>query len=211
MAGIFDLFKRIEKKSEPTLPVSFVVVGLGNPGTKYENTRHNAGFMVLDSMTEKLGVKVDRAKFHALYGDAVVGGTRVLFVKPQTFMNSSGISVREVANYYKIPADHILIISDDITLPVGRMRLRKNGSAGGHNGLKSIIEELGSDAFPRLRIGVGEKPHPDYPLIDWVLSKFTDDEIKTLSSEYGVAKEGIETVISGDIDKAIALCNANRA
>ena len=211
MAGIFDLFKRIEKKSEPTLPVSFVVVGLGNPGTKYENTRHNAGFMVLDSMTEKLGVKVDRAKFHALYGDTVVGGTRVLFVKPQTFMNSSGISVREVANYYKIPADHILIISDDITLPVGRMRLRKNGSAGGHNGLKSIIAELGSEDFPRLRIGVGEKPHPDYPLIDWVLSKFTDDEIKTLSSEYGAAKEGIETVISGDIDKAIALCNANRA
>ena len=211
MAGIFDLFKRIEKKSEPTLPVSFVVVGLGNPGTKYENTRHNAGFMVLDSMTEKLGVKVDRAKFHALYGDTIVGGVRVLFVKPQTFMNSSGIAVREVANYYKIPADHILIISDDITLPVGRMRLRKNGSAGGHNGLKSIIEELGSDAFPRLRIGVGEKPHPDYPLIDWVLSKFTDDEIKTLSAEYSAAKEGIETVISGDIDKAIALCNANRA
>ena len=167
--------------------------------------------MVLDSMTEKLGVKVDMAKFHALYGDAVVGGVRVLFVKPQTFMNSSGIAVREVANYYKIPADHILIISDDITLPVGRMRLRKNGSAGGHNGLKSIIEELGSDAFPRLRIGVGEKPHPDYPLIDWVLSKFNDDEIKTLSAEYSAAKEGIETVISGDIDKAIALCNANRA
>lgn len=210
MAGIFDLFKKIEKKREPAAPVSFAVVGIGNPGANYVNTRHNAGFMVIDSFAEELGVKIDRAKFHALCGEATVGGVHIILVKPQTFMNSSGIAVREVANYYKIPADHILVISDDITLPVGRMRLRKNGSAGGHNGLKSIIAELGSEDFPRLRMGVGEKPHPDFPLVDWVLSKFTEDELKAYAAEYSAAKEGIKTVISGDIDKAIALCNANK-
>lgn len=211
MADIFDLFRQIAKKEEtPSEPISWVIVGLGNPGEKYRLTRHNAGFLTLDYCAQKWNTETARLRFQALCGEATVKGHRALLIKPQTFMNLSGAAVREAAAFYKIPTDHILVISDDISLPAGRMRLRRNGSAGGHNGLKSIIEELGSDQFPRLRMGVGEKPHPDYDLADWVLSEFGKDEQKDLFDAFAAAHRGIESVLDGRLDDAVQICNSHR-
>ena len=211
MADIFDLFRQIAKKEEtPSEPISWLIVGLGNPGEKYRLTRHNAGFLTLDYCAQKWNTETARLRFQALCGEATVKGHRALLIKPQTFMNLSGAAVREAAAFYKIPTDHILVISDDISLPAGRMRLRRNGSAGGHNGLKSIIEELGSDQFPRLRMGVGEKPHPDYDLADWVLSEFGKDEQKDLFDAFAAAHRGIESVLDGRLDDAVQICNSHR-
>ncbi len=211
MADIFDLFKQIAKKeSTSTEPISWLIVGLGNPGEKYRLTRHNAGFLTLDYGSQKYGAKLDRVRFQALCGEARLGAHRVLMMMPQTFMNASGQAVREAASFYKIAPEHILVISDDISLPAGRMRLRKNGSAGGHNGLKSMIEQLGSDAFPRLRMGVGEKPHPDYDLADWVLSEFKKEEQTDLFSAFAAAWSGIEKVLDGKWDDAVQTCNSYR-
>jgi len=209
MSNIFDLFKKIEKEQTPVTPVAFLVVGLGNPGSDYVNTRHNAGFLTLDYIAERVGCNINRAKYDALYGEARISGQRVLLIKPQTYMNNSGIAVRQFAEFYKIPPEHIIVISDDISLPVGRMRVRRSGSDGGQRGLKSIIYQLNSDAFPRVKMGVGEKPNPNYDLADWVLSKFTVDEQKILFEEFGIAMAGIEKIISGDIDGAMMLCNTN--
>ena len=209
MSNIFDLFKKIETESASVSPVSFLVVGLGNPGAEYVNTRHNAGFLTLDYIAERVGCNINRAKFDALYGEARLAGQRVLLIKPQTYMNNSGIAVRQFAEFYKIPADHIIVVSDDISLPVGRMRVRRSGSDGGQRGLKSIIYQLNSDAFPRVKMGVGEKPNPEYDLAAWVLSKFTESEQKILFEEFGTAMSGIEKIISGDIDGAMMLCNTN--
>jgi len=209
MSNIFDLFKKIEKEQTPVTPVAFLVVGLGNPGADYVNTRHNAGFLTLDYIAERVGCNINRAKYDALYGEARLAGQRVLLIKPQTYMNNSGIAVRQFAEFYKIPPEHIIVISDDISLPVGRMRVRRSGSDGGQRGLKSIIYQLNSDAFPRVKMGVGEKPNPNYDLADWVLSKFTVDEQKILFEEFGIAMAGIEKIISGDIDGAMMLCNTN--
>lgn len=209
MADIFDLFKQIAKKEpESREPISWLIVGLGNYGEKYRLTRHNAGFLTLDFVAQKLGVKVDRLRFQALCGEAQIGAHRVLLMKPQTLMNNSGLAVREAASFYKIAPEKILVISDDIALPVGRMRLRKKGSAGGQKGLKSIIEQLGSDAFPRLRMGVGEKPHPDYDLADWVLSEFTKAEQETLFDAFSAAHDGIRGVLDGKFDDAVQTCNS---
>ena len=205
--SIFDFFKRNENTQASAGPVAFLVVGLGNPGREYLYTRHNTGFLTLDYIAERLSVTVNRAKFNALTADAVMGGSRVLLMKPQTYMNESGIAVRQAADFYKIPADHIIVISDDISLPGGRMRVRRSGSDGGQKGMRSIIAHLGSDSFPRLRIGIGEKPHPDYPLADWVLSEFTKDEQKILFDEFGTAMKGIERMVAGDFDGAMMLCN----
>jgi len=209
MSNIFDLFKKIEKEQTPVMPVAFIVVGLGNPGPDYVNTRHNAGFLALDYIAERTGCNINRAKYDALYGEARISGQRVLLIKPQTYMNNSGIAVRQFAEFYKIPPEHIIVISDDISLPVGRMRVRRSGSDGGQRGLKSIIYHLNSDAFPRVKMGVGEKPDPNYDLADWVLSKFTADEQKILFDKFGTAMAGIEKIISGDIDGAMMLCNTN--
>jgi len=209
MSNIFDLFKKIEKEQTPVTPVAFLVVGLGNPGADYVNTRHNAGFLTLDYIAERVCCNINRAKYDALYGEARISGQRVLLIKPQTYMNNSGIAVRQFAEFYKIPPEHIIVISDDISLPVGRMRVRRSGSDGGQRGLKSIIYQLNSDAFPRVKMGVGEKPNPNYDLADWVLSKFTVDEQKILFEEFGIAMAGIEKIISGDIDGAMMLCNTN--
>jgi len=209
MSNIFDLFKKIEKEQTPVTPVAFLVVALGNPGSDYVNTRHNAGFLTLDYIAERVGCNINRAKYDALYGEARISGQRVLLIKPQTYMNNSGIAVRQFAEFYKIPPEHIIVISDDISLPVGRMRVRRSGSDGGQRGLKSIIYQLNSDAFPRVKMGVGEKPNPNYDLADWVLSKFTVDEQKILFEEFGIAMAGIEKIISGDIDGAMMLCNTN--
>ena len=211
MADIFDLFKQIAKKDDTANePISHLIVGLGNPGEKYRLTRHNAGYLTLDYCEQKCNVRIDRLRFQSLCTEAKIGNHRVLFLKPQTFMNLSGNAVREAANFYKIAPENVLVISDDISLPVGRMRLRKSGSAGGHNGLKSIIEQLGSDAFPRLRMGVGQKPHPDYDLADWVLSEFNKEEQKNLFSAFECAYRGIECILNKKFDDAIQLCNSHR-
>ena len=209
MADIFDLFKQIAKKEEsPKEPVSWLIVGLGNPGEKYRMTRHNAGFLTLDYLAERWGARIDRAKFHALCGEATVGAHRVLLMKPQTLMNNSGLAVQEAAAFYKISPDHILVISDDIAQAPGKMRVRRKGSAGGQKGLNDIIVCMGTDAFPRLRMGVGAKPHPDYELAAWVLSEFGKADFEKLSAAFPTAKAGVEKILSGDFDGAMQICNS---
>ncbi len=210
MADIFDLFKQIAKKDEPAKePISWIIAGLGNPGAKYQSTRHNAGFLTVDSIAEKAGVRIDRAKFQALCAEAVIEGHRVLLMKPQTMMNASGLAVQEAAAFYKIAPDHILVISDDIARDVGKMRLRQKGSAGGQNGLKDIIRCLGTDAFPRLRMGIGAKPHADFDLADWVLSVFPKTEMELLTGCFDDAWQGIRKLLCGDLDTAMQICNSH--
>lgn len=184
-------------------PVSWLIVGLGNPGDKYENTRHNAGFMTADELARRGGFSVQRVKHHALTGSAVIGGQGVLVMKPTTFMNLSGEAVGDAARFYKLPVDHVLVISDDVDLPLGKLRIRKGGSAGGHNGLKSIIQHLGTDQFPRLKIGVGGKPHPDYDMADWVLGRLQGEDKKVMDQAVERAAEAIECLLSESIDKAM--------
>ena len=209
MGNLFDLFRKIEQKdSISALPISFLVVGLGNTGKEYVNTRHNAGFLALDHIAASAGAKVDRAKFHSLVGEAVIEGVRVLLMKPQTLMNASGLAVGEAADFYKIPAGNVIVISDDISLPTGHLRVRKKGSAGGHNGLKDIIACLGSEEFPRIRIGIGEKPHPDFDLADWVLSEFSEADKKLLQKSLPVVESGLKKLLAGNADEAMQICNA---
>ena len=183
--------------------VTWLVVGLGNPGDKYENTRHNVGFLTVDQIAEQLRVPVQKLKYRALTNTVELGGQKVLLMKPVTYMNLSGEAVGEAARFYKIPPEHVLVISDDVSLPLGRLRVRKGGSAGGHNGLKSIIQHLGTDQFPRVKIGVGEKPHPDYDMADWVLSKFTGEDLKTITAAVERAAKAVECLIAEGPDKAM--------
>lgn len=210
MADIFELFRKISGQERAPAPVTWLAVGLGNPGEEYRSTRHNAGFMTVDEIARDLGAAVDRMKFHALTGDVTVGDVRVLLMKPMTMMNASGVAVGEAASFYQIPPEHVLVFSDDITLAPGRLRVRAKGSAGGHNGLKSIIEHLGSENFPRIRLGVGEKPHPDMDLADWVLSNFTEAEKSAMHSASVCAGEGMKLILSGAFDRAVQLCNSHR-
>ena len=161
---------------------SWLIVGLGNPGKQYERTRHNAGFRAIDILAKELGCKIDRMKFQGLYGQCTYAGNKLFLLKPQTFMNLSGRSVLQLSAYYNIPPQRIIVMFDDISLEPGRLRIRADGSAGGHNGIKSIIQELGSQDFPRVKIGVGAKPHPEQDLADWVLSSFSASEEKALSA-----------------------------
>ena len=209
MSDIFELFKKIQKeKPQMTGPVEWIVAGLGNPGQQYGNTRHNIGFCALDALARDCGgVRVEQVKFKSAVGEAMIAGKRTLLMKPGTFMNLSGEAVAEAARFYKIPPEHILIFSDDVSLPVGKMRVRSKGSAGGHNGLKNIIYQLGSDNFPRVRIGVGEKPHPDYDLADWVLGKFPPEDAKTLLTLMDKIKPCTELIVSGKTDNAMNLYN----
>lgn len=167
----------------------YLIVGLGNPGSKYWNTRHNVGYAALEALAEKLNVKVDRVKFQGLMGQGSYEGMKVILLKPTTYMNLSGQSVAAAARFYKVPPEHIIVLSDDISLDPGRLRIRKNGSAGGHNGLKSIISSLGSQEFPRIKIGVGAKPHPDYDLADWVLSTFPLAQRESMDETYKKAAD----------------------
>ena len=183
--------------------VEWLVVGLGNPGEKYENTRHNVGFLTIDQIAEGEKIPVQRLKYRALTNTARLGGARVLLMKPVTYMNLSGEAVGEAARFYKIPPDHVLVISDDVSLPLGKLRVRKGGSAGGHNGLKSIIQHLGTDQFPRVKIGVGEKPHPDYDMADWVLSRFAGEDLKTITAAVERAAKAVACVIQEGPDKAM--------
>lgn len=172
------------------------MVGLGNPGSKYWNTRHNVGFAALDALADKLHARVDRVKFQALTGQASLDGQKLILLKPTTYMNLSGQAVQAAAKFYKIPPERILVMFDDISLDPGRLRVRKNGSAGGHNGIKSIISCIGSQEFPRVKIGVGAKPHPDYDLADWVLSTFPYDQREAMDETYKRAAEAALTVIT---------------
>lgn len=182
--------------------ITWLVVFLGNPGPKYDNTRHNAGFRAADTFAKANNFHMDRLKFHALTGDVLCGGERVLAMKPQTYMNLSGNAVREAAAFYKIPPDHVLVICDDVTAQPGHIRLRRKGSAGGHNGLKSIIQQLGTDQFPRIKLGVGAKPHPDYDLVDWVLGKFSPADSKRMDEAAEQTAQAIEVLLREGFDKA---------
>lgn len=186
----------------------FMIVGLGNPDKKYAFTRHNAGFLCVDMLAEKHGFTVKKLKFRSLLGDAVLGGHRCLILKPQTYMNLSGEAVREAAAFYKIPPERILVLFDDISLDVGKLRIRRKGTDGGHNGIKNIIYHLASDQFPRIKIGVGKKPHPDYDLADWVLSEFKKDEEAPLKSALENACSAVELLLDGKIDQAMNLYNS---
>ena len=209
MADIFDLFRQISSNKNTTqAPISWIIVGLGNPGEEYRNTRHNAGFLAVDALADRLGSHIDRMKFHALTTEVTIGESRVLLLKPMTYMNESGVAVSEAASFYKIPSDHILVISDDISLAPGKLRLRRKGSAGGQKGLKSIIEKLGTENFPRLRMGVGAKPHPDYDLASWVLSNFSKSEMELLRGAIGCAEEGIRMILKDQFDNAVQHCNS---
>lgn len=183
--------------------VTWLVVCLGNIGDKYEGTRHNVGFMVADELGERGNFPIRRLKHKALTQAADIGGTRVLVMKPTTFMNLSGEAAADAARFYKVPADHVLVVCDDVALPVGKLRLRRNGSAGGHNGLKSIIAHLGTEHFPRVKIGVGAKPHPDYDMADWVLGKFQGEDKKAVQAAVEAAADAVECILRDGMDKAM--------
>ena len=202
MSNIFDLFKKIEKK-EDKAPITHIIAGLGNPGAQYSGTRHNAGFIAIDYIAERSGVKIDRLKFKALTAEANIGGARVLLMKPETFMNLSGEAVGAAAAFYKIPADKVLILHDEISFNAGTIRIRRKGSAGGHNGLKSIIAHLSGDTFPRIKIGVGQKPTPDYDLVSWVLGRIPDDDMAKLSDRLDDIYSAATLVVMGNIDEAM--------
>lgn len=202
------LFRRKTKPAPTSGAPEFLIVGLGNPGEKYSFTRHNAGFLCVDLLAEQNGFSLKRLKFRSLTADTTLAGHRCLVLKPQTFMNNSGEAVRDAAAFYKIPPERILVIFDDVSLDVGRLRIRRKGTDGGHNGMKSIIYHLNSDAFPRIKIGVGKKPHPDYDLADWVLSSFKKDEQPPLKAALKRACEAVPLILDGQIDEAMNRCNS---
>ena len=181
---------------------SWLLVGLGNPGREYEKTRHNCGFRALDLLAQKLSCPVDRLKFQGLYGQTVYNSKKLFLLKPQTYMNLSGRSVVQLSAYFHIPPQQIIVLFDDISLPPGRLRLRADGSAGGHNGIKSIIQELGSQAFPRVKIGVGSKPNPDFDLADWVLSTFSASEEKALAVSLENAAQAALAIVDEGVPQA---------
>ena len=188
--------------------VTWLLVCLGNPGDQYENTRHNVGWMVADEVANRQNAPIQRLKFKALTNILTISGEKVLVMKPVTYMNLSGEAVRPAADFYKIPPEHILVVSDDTALAVGRLRIRKSGSAGGHNGLKNIIQQLGTDQFPRLRVGVGEKPHPDYDLADWVLGHFVGEDKKAIDASVKRAADAVECILKDGLDRAMNKFNS---
>lgn len=200
-----SFFKR---NSSPSGPPEYLIVGLGNPGRQYELTRHNAGFLFADLLADKNSAKISKIQFKSVTASIDVGGHKCLLMKPQTFMNNSGEAVKQAAAFYKIPPEKIIVVFDDISLPCGKLRIRRKGSAGGHNGIKSIIYHMNSDNFPRVKLGVGEKPHPDYDLADWVLSNFKKDEIPALREAAEKACDAVELIVKGDTDKAMSNFNS---
>ena len=196
------------KKNMATGNVDYIIVGLGNPGGEYEATRHNAGFVVIDMLAEECSCAVTKLKFKSLCGTAQIGDKKCILMKPQTYMNNSGEAVRDAAAFYKIPAERIIVVSDDISLDVGKLRIKRKGSDGGHNGLKSIIYQLQSDNFARIKMGVGKKPHPEYDLAAWVLSRFKNDEVEPLKSAAKNACDAIKLIVGEKIDMAMNKFNS---
>ena len=182
--------------------VSWLIVFLGNPGLKYNGTRHNAGFMAADAMEKKLGVSINKLRFRALTQTADIAGQKVMLMKPQTYMNLSGDAVIQAARFYKIPPEHVIVVSDETSLPIGKLRIRRGGSAGGHNGLKSIIAQLGTEKFPRIRLGVGAPPHPDYDMADWVLGAFKGQDAADMEQLAKTAADAAECYIAEGPDRA---------
>ena len=189
---------------------SWLIVGLGNPGPKYEKSRHNCGFRAVDELAKKLGCRIDKSKFQGLYAQTAYHGVKLFLLKPLTFMNLSGESVLALSSFFRIPPDRIIVIFDDISLEPGRLRVRPDGSAGGHNGIKSIIASLGSQNFPRVKVGVGAKPHPDYDLADWVLSTFTANEEKALQPALERAGEAALCVIDHSVAESANRYNGSK-
>lgn len=182
--------------------ISWLLVCLGNPGKQYENTRHNIGFLAADALEKRCGVKINKLRYRALTGEVKLGGQRVLVIKPQTYMNLSGEAVKLAGGFYKIPPDHVLVISDDVSLPLGKLRIRAGGSAGGHNGLKNIIAHLGTDQFPRIKVGVGAPAHPEHEMVDWVIGNFTPQERKTVDEAIEKVLDAVECLIEKGVNEA---------
>lgn len=203
--SVLDILNKLKTEREPMVTgnVEYIVCGLGNPGTQYENTRHNAGFMAIDTIAKELGAEVKKLKFKSLTADVMLGGVRCLLMKPTTFMNNSGEAVREALSFYKLPPEKLIVIYDDISMDVGRTRIRRKGSDGGHNGIKSIILCTSSDNFPRIKIGVGAKPHPDYNLADWVLSPFLKEQAEPLEAALSNSAKAAQLMVQGKTDEAM--------
>lgn len=203
--SIFDLFAQISKETPHAGPIQRLVVGLGNPGLEYARTRHNAGFLAVDTLAKQANASLQQMKFRADCGEAMLGGVRCLLMKPVTYMNNSGEAVAAAAEFYKLKPEQVLVLYDDISLPPGKLRIRRKGSAGGHNGIKSIIALLGSDEFPRIKIGVGAKPNPAYDLADWVLSKFQEAEWKEMEQAFAHAADAATLIVQDQMDRAMNL------
>ena len=208
MADIFELFKKINTQpSSSAEPINYLIVGLGNPGEEYTFTRHNAGFLALDYIAQKLSCKINRLKFKSLCSDVTFCGKRVLLLKPQTYMNLSGEAVAEAASFYKIPSERIIVLCDDVNFDVGAMRIRQKGSDAGQKGVRSITRCMNSENFPRIKIGVGKKPNPAYDMGDWVLSRFSSEEQKKLSGVIENCYDAVELILSDKTEQAMAKYN----
>jgi len=205
--SIFDLFKRIEKNNKNSAPITHIIVGLGNPGEKYVFTRHNAGFMAMDYLCEHLKVKCNKLKFKALTCDTEIANKHVLLMKPQTFMNNSGEAISQAASFYKVPVENIIVLFDDISLPIGKIRIRRKGSSGGHNGIKSIITYLNSDEFPRIKFGVGQKPTPEYDLVSWVLEKIPENDRSSFFDSISNCPDIVSLLLNDEFDAAMCKYN----
>lgn len=208
---MIDFLKRLFEKDEEDEAgdIMKIIVGLGNPTMQYNGTRHNIGFSVIDELAERHGIRLDGKKHKAVFGKGMIGSEKVILAMPQTYMNLSGESVRELFDYYKVDVEDIIVVYDDINLDVGRLRVRKKGSAGGHNGMKNIIKHLGSESFPRVRVGVGEKPK-QMDLADYVLSRFKEDELPLIREGCSAACDAIEMIIEKDVDTAMNACNCKQ-
>ena len=208
--SIADIFKKLESERTPAPQgaVEYIICGLGNPGTQYEGTRHNIGFMTIDTLCDKYKLDCKKLRFKSLTCDAMISGKRCLIMKPTTFMNNSGEAVTEAMSFYKIPPERTIIVFDDISLEPGKLRIRRKGSDGGHNGIKSIIYLSGSDMFPRIKMGVGAKPHPDYNLADWVLGHFKKEQAEALETAMDNAVSSIELMVGGKMNEAMKMFNS---
>lgn len=200
------MFSRFKNTSSGK--IEYIIVGLGNPGREYENTRHNCGFIALDHMADKLGCKINKIKFKSTVGECEICGHRCLLLKPSTFMNLSGQAVTQAMNFYKIAPQNVIVIFDDISLDVGKMRIRRKGSDGGQKGMQNIIYLSGSEDFPRIKIGIGKKPHPDYDLKKWVLSRFSQSEQELIAPLLDNVTDAVSHMVDGNIDKAMNLYNS---
>lgn len=201
-----DIFASISKPKAG--PIEYLIVGLGNPGIQYEGTRHNVGFMVLDYIAKQCNVSIDRMKFKGMTCDTTLNGKRVLLLKPMTYMNLSGDSVRDAMNFYKLTPDRVIVVYDDISLQPGKLRIRLKGSHGGQNGMRSIIEQCGTDTFPRIKMGIGSKPNPGWDLADWVLSKFSTQELKSLEQAIDNAYQAASLMVQGKANEAMNQYNS---